>query len=207
MRAFAITGMVTTALMPSIISGSLMRATPPSRRMSAGTRSSAMTATAPASSAIFAWSGVTTSMITPPLSISAIPRFTRTPPVPAAAPGLEGVEAPEAGGVCATRGSCVSNSLISPATPKRIAGLFDCQFTRSARRLGGIELDVGRSLRPAIQMEQAHHAAPAQRQQVAHRIVVELPGEHHLAGEDRQLLHTGHLGSCPQLTGERTLDG
>ena len=30
--------------MPSIISGSLMRATPPSRRMSAGTRSSAMTA-------------------------------------------------------------------------------------------------------------------------------------------------------------------
>ena len=35
-----------------------MRATPPSRRMSAGTRSSAITATAPASSAILAWVGV-----------------------------------------------------------------------------------------------------------------------------------------------------
>jgi hypothetical protein len=49
--------------------------------MSAGTRSSAITATAPASSAIFACSGVTTSMITPPLSISAIPRLTRVVPV------------------------------------------------------------------------------------------------------------------------------
>ena len=46
-----------------------MRATPPVARMSAGTRSSAMTAQAPASSAIFACSGVTTSMMTPPLSI------------------------------------------------------------------------------------------------------------------------------------------
>src|SRR5690606_3889941 len=50
-----------------------IRATPPSRRMSAGTRSSAITATAPASSAILAWSGVTTSMMTPPLSICASP--------------------------------------------------------------------------------------------------------------------------------------
>ena len=81
MRAFAITGMVTAALMPSIISGSLMRATPPSRRMSDGTRSSAITATAPASSAIVACSGSTTSMITPPASISASPRFTRKVPV------------------------------------------------------------------------------------------------------------------------------
>ena len=53
-----------------------MRATPPSRRMSAGTRSSAITAAAPASSAIFACSGVTTSMMTPPLSISARPALT-----------------------------------------------------------------------------------------------------------------------------------
>ena len=70
------TGMVTAALMPSIISGSLMRATPPSRRMSDGTRSSAMTAVAPASSAMRASSAVTTSMMTPPLSISARPRLT-----------------------------------------------------------------------------------------------------------------------------------
>ena len=47
-----------------------------------------MTATAPASSAILACSGVTTSMITPPLSISAIPRLTRA--VPTAIPaGLD----------------------------------------------------------------------------------------------------------------------
>jgi hypothetical protein len=45
--------------------------------MSAGTRSSAITAAAPASSAIFACSALTTSMITPPLSISARPAFTR----------------------------------------------------------------------------------------------------------------------------------
>src|SRR5215207_11421369 len=44
--------------------------------MSAGTRSSAITAQAPASSAIFACSGVTTSMITPPFNISARPVLT-----------------------------------------------------------------------------------------------------------------------------------
>ena len=49
--------------------------------MSAGTRSSAMTATAPASSATLACSAVTTSMITPPRSISASPRLTRIVPV------------------------------------------------------------------------------------------------------------------------------
>ena len=57
--------------------GAAMRATPPSLRMSAGTRSSAITAQAPASSAIFACAAVVTSMITPPLSISARPTFTR----------------------------------------------------------------------------------------------------------------------------------
>src|SRR5436190_15204210 len=57
--------------------GSDIRATPPSLRMSAGTRSRAMTDTAPAASAIFACSGVTTSMMTPPLSISARPVLTR----------------------------------------------------------------------------------------------------------------------------------
>ena len=73
MRAFAITGMLTAAMIPSIIAGSLIRATPPVARMSDGTRSSAMTATAPASSAILACSAVTTSMMTPPLSIWARP--------------------------------------------------------------------------------------------------------------------------------------
>ncbi len=68
-------------MMPSIMSGSDIRETPPWARMSAGTRSSAITATAPASSAILACSGVTTSMMTPPLSISAMPRLTRAVPV------------------------------------------------------------------------------------------------------------------------------
>jgi hypothetical protein len=77
----AITGIDTAAMIASIMSGSLIRETPPWARMSAGTRSSAITATAPASSAIFACSALTTSMITPPLSISAIPRFTRAVPV------------------------------------------------------------------------------------------------------------------------------
>ena len=45
----------------------------PRARMSAGTRSSAITAQAPASSAITACSASVTSMITPPLSISAKP--------------------------------------------------------------------------------------------------------------------------------------
>src|SRR5260370_22661325 len=57
------------------MTGSLARATPPSLRICAGTRSSAITATAPASSAIRAWSALTTSMITPPRNISESPRF------------------------------------------------------------------------------------------------------------------------------------
>src|SRR6266516_2551427 len=77
--------METAPMISSIMSGSLILATPPWARMSAGTRSSAITATAPASSAIFAWSEVTTSMITPPLSMSAMPRLTRAVPVAAAA--------------------------------------------------------------------------------------------------------------------------
>ena len=77
MRALAMTGIETSSWIPLIIAGLDMRATPPSLRMSAGTRSSAITATAPASSAIRACAGSTTSMITPPLSISARPVLTR----------------------------------------------------------------------------------------------------------------------------------
>ena len=47
-----------------------MRATPPAARDLTGTLSNAITATAPASSAILACSGVVTSMMTPPLMIS-----------------------------------------------------------------------------------------------------------------------------------------
>src|SRR5919112_290653 len=81
MRAFAITGIVTASWISTIFSGSLILATPPSALMSAGTRSRAMTATAPASSAILACSASTTSMMTPPLSIWAIPLLTLKVPV------------------------------------------------------------------------------------------------------------------------------
>src|SRR5919106_2713585 len=80
MRHFAITGIVTASWISRILSGSDIRATPPWTRMSAGTRSSAITATAPASSAIRAWSASTTSMITPPFNISASPVLTRIVP-------------------------------------------------------------------------------------------------------------------------------
>jgi hypothetical protein len=75
MRHLAMTGMLTTAWMARIIAGSLARATPPSARIWAGTRSSAITAHAPACSATRACSAFTTSMITPPFNISARPRL------------------------------------------------------------------------------------------------------------------------------------
>jgi hypothetical protein len=81
MRHFAITGMVTVSMIFWINPGSDIRATPPEARISAGTRSSAITAHAPASSAILACSGVTTSMITPPFSICARPFLTAKEPV------------------------------------------------------------------------------------------------------------------------------
>src|SRR3978361_977932 len=100
MGALAITGMDTEAMMLSIMSGSLMRDTPPWARMSAGTRSSAMTATAPASSAILACSAVTTAIMTPPLSIWARPRLAVQVPV-------SGVEWPLVVGVLGAMGSTV----------------------------------------------------------------------------------------------------
>src|SRR5512144_2198553 len=75
MRHLAITGMVTAFWISLILVTGDMRATPPSLRMSDGTRSSAITATAPASSAILACSALVTSMMTPPFSISASPTF------------------------------------------------------------------------------------------------------------------------------------
>src|SRR5213592_442370 len=77
------TGIVTAFWISMILSGSAIRATPPSTRMSAGTRSRAITATAPASSAMRAWSAVVTSMFTPPLSISARPLLTLIVPISA----------------------------------------------------------------------------------------------------------------------------
>mmetsp|Transcript_59882 Transcript_59882/g.144657 ORF Transcript_59882/g.144657 Transcript_59882/m.144657 type:complete len:253 (-) Transcript_59882:96-854(-) len=80
MRHLAITGMDTELTISLIILGSDILATPLSFRMSAGMRSSAMTAQAPASSAILACSGFMTSIMTPPLSIMGRPFFTRSVP-------------------------------------------------------------------------------------------------------------------------------
>src|SRR5215467_1803007 len=78
MRHLAITGMETADMISRIFLGDAMRATPPSARICAGTRSSAMTETAPAFSAISAWWASVTSMMTPPLSISARPVLRRS---------------------------------------------------------------------------------------------------------------------------------
>src|SRR5438270_11860731 len=93
MRHLAITGMVTAPMIDLMSWGSDMRATPPSLRMSAGTRSSAITAQAPASSATFACSGVTTSMMTPPFNISACPDLTLKVPLTAPFPVLSVITA------------------------------------------------------------------------------------------------------------------
>ncbi|MNI84935.1 hypothetical protein D3C73_1418810 [compost metagenome] len=75
------TGIVTTFITSSTIVGSAIRATPPAARISEGTRSKAITAVAPAASAILACSAFITSMMTPPFCISAIPLLTRDVPV------------------------------------------------------------------------------------------------------------------------------
>src|SRR5579863_4269458 len=77
MRHLAITGIDTVAMISRIFLGEAMRATPPSARICAGTRSSAITATAPAFSAIEACSAFVTSIITPAFSISARPVLRR----------------------------------------------------------------------------------------------------------------------------------
>src|SRR5579885_412244 len=77
MRTLAITGMVTVCMISRMTLMAAMRATPPSLRISEGTRSSAMTAHAPAFSAMRACSAVVTSIMTPPFSISARPTLTR----------------------------------------------------------------------------------------------------------------------------------
>src|SRR5437879_4116811 len=77
MRHLAITGIETASMISRIFLGLAMRATPPSARIWAGTRSRAITATAPALSAMAACSALVTSIITPPFSISARPVFRR----------------------------------------------------------------------------------------------------------------------------------
>src|SRR4051794_9979635 len=139
MRAFAMTGIVTASWIPLMSSGSDMRATPPSRRMSAGTRSSAITAAAPDSSATRACSAVTTSMITPPLSISARPALTRSVPVSfigtMVAPLRGGTPGPPAKSSRVTRSGTAALTL-----SEEIRQRFD-EFSRSQKDVGQYIVD------------------------------------------------------------------
>src|SRR5579864_847810 len=74
--------MDTVSIISRIFFGDAMRATPPCARICAGTRSSAITAAAPAFSAISAWLASVTSIMTPPFNISASPVFKRSPVFP-----------------------------------------------------------------------------------------------------------------------------
>src|SRR5579875_888852 len=166
-------------MMPSIMSGSLIRDTPPCARMSAGTRSSAITATAPASSAIFACSGVTTSMITPPFSISAIPRLTRAVPVSATfvtAGLLAQIWGTPPEYRCDTAASCQKDAcgtFRSRPAPATVAAQGS-----SSEAVGQpvVEVDRGRQWCVAGEAEVAHLGPVPQALHVAHRFVVEATG-------------------------------
>ena len=167
-------------MMAPIISGSLILATPPSRRMSAGTRSRAITATAPASSAIFACSGVTTSMITPPLSISAMPRLTRN--VPVAVPS--GDWATVGPLTCGLAGLAWPRRRQAPGRGRARARARTGARARTTVRRGGqgdvvVDLEVGGQWRAAAQVQAAHQPATPQGAQVANRVVMELTGQRH----------------------------
>src|SRR5215471_1850110 len=184
--------METAPMIWSIMSGSLIRATPPSALMSAGTRSSAMTATAPASSAIFACSGVTTSMITPPLSMSAIPRFTRWVPVTGAAsllvPGLS-VEPWTDTGLPRFDSCAFIRSMLGPALRRSAGQMRHVRplLPHAARCQGVVDLEELRQRRAARQPEHPRQPAPSRGHRDGDRVVVELPRDEDLLGSRFEL--------------------
>src|SRR6185503_15826511 len=189
MRALAMTGMETMSMMPCTMSGSLIRETPPWARMSAGTRSRAITATAPASSAILACSGVTTSMMTPPLSISAIPRLTREVPVAGALVGVvacadKTVPLPvisHAGISHAGSRMCESHMQSPHGVHKGFGNTPHVRAsgpTHEHRQLV-VDLEGLRELGMAGQPEQAHPRFAPHPAHVGHRVVEEPAGQLH----------------------------
>src|SRR2546423_316073 len=183
------TGMDTAPMMPSIMSGSLIRATPPWARMSAGTRSSAMTATAPASSAILACSGVTTSMITPPLSISAMPRLTRA--------------VPTTGSVMLLGWSCSGTANSTEERGQRPS------LDREAGRYRVVDLDHRGHDRVTREPGPSNHRLAPHPDRGGDGVVVEPPGELHpgarlgqqvqrLRGQRRGVAQHGHLGGVAE---------
>ena len=192
-------------MMPSIMSGSLIRDTPPWARMSAGTRSSAITATAPASSAILACSAVTTSMITPPLSISAMPRLTRAVPVTGAVRSVEAVRlghgssllgrAPGVAAQMLRAGQRHVRQPIRPPVACTVAPITSRwrPLRVSSRRRRPAPRGSGRRCRssaatrvPAAHPQQPHQRPAARRPGVADQVGVHLPGQRQpAAGRDR----------------------
>src|SRR4051812_44160772 len=187
-------------MIPWIMSGSLIRAMPPWARMSAGTRSSAMTATAPASSAIFACSGVTTSMMTPPLSCSAMPRFTSS--------------VPDWGtvSVCGATGCCLCSTDRSASSYGRSEGRFAHAVRAGAGTLGA-HLDVEEpGDRPGgVQAQHPGESTTPQLPGVPDGVVVEAPGQPHPGGGAGEVglqcrRHAAELlGQLPQFTTQRVL--
>src|SRR6266513_1513664 len=212
-RHLAITGMDTARMIISIMSGSLILATPPWARMSAGTRSSAITATAPASSAIFAWSAVTTSMITPTLSMSAMPRLTRAVPVAAAAlpsraPGMLAALLTDTINLTDSLGGLISmvgaRRPTYPARPRRAgpagsghlpgcvpaAGEVEHVGPAALRSPGHdriVDLEELRQRRAPGQPEHADQPAAARVAGDGHRVIVEPARQEHLVGGGLQL--------------------
>src|SRR4051812_17999113 len=196
MRALAITGIETALMIPSTMSGSDIRDTPPWARMSAGTRSSAITATAPASSAILACSGVTTSMITPPLSISAIPRLTRAEPVTVVVPvtGSDMTLLPRA----TTLLRAILPAQAVPAEGHRRSSGMPRPVERSLPRRGlglvgrgFVDVEEARLGVAPGQAEQADQPAAAHGQGVPDQIGVHLPGQREATVG---LIHPGQVG-------------
>src|SRR5215203_777203 len=149
MRALAMTGIVTASWISLITRGLAMRATPPSARMSAGTRSSAMTATAPASSAIRACSAVVTSMITPPLSISARPPLTRIVPISFTTAIVDVRSPPSSCGAWRALALGAFGELLGeqrardPAPGELLVGHQDAERGLDAGERGGLRLQAG----------------------------------------------------------------
>src|ERR1700722_1612067 len=113
MRHLAMTGMDTVAMISRIFLGEAMRATPPSARICAGTRSSAITGTAPGFSAMETCSALGTSMIPPPFSIAARPVLRRSE-----------VELPLFWDMCGYRGYLFANAKDEPTTTVACHDLF-----------------------------------------------------------------------------------
>src|SRR2546421_6651039 len=145
------TGIVTAASIALIRLGSLIRATPPSLRMSAGTRSNAITAQAPASCASRACSGVTTSMMTPPFNISARPALTLKVPFWEPLPFRSAMTL-----LNSTLGSLRSLYAHAPGFPGGVGGAAD--RLSAQRRAAAAGHTAGLDLSPGSRGAQGRHA-------------------------------------------------